>query len=90
MRSGMRFWSGCWIRSTGRHADAIRRLAGAEGREHADALRHRRHIGALRDRDPFFTRSSRVGLRLSAIEQTSGNLDALSGSDRETVRSLIR
>lgn len=35
-------------------------------------------------------RFSRVGLRLSAIEQTSGNLDALSGSDRETFRSLIR
>jgi hypothetical protein len=35
-------------------------------------------------------RLGRVELRLSAIEQTLGSLYALSGSDRETLQSVIR
>jgi len=35
-------------------------------------------------------RLNRIELRLSAIEQTLGSLYALSGSDRETISTVIR
>lgn len=35
-------------------------------------------------------RLGRIDLRLSAIEQTLGSLYALSGSDRETLKTVIR
>lgn len=49
------------------------------------------HLRAIRaTQDEHGNRLSRIELRLSAIEQTLGNLYALSGSDRETITSLIR
>lgn len=51
-------------------------------------LEHLRVIRA--DVSDLRERMGRVELRLSAIEQTLGNLYALSGSDREAVQSLTR
>lgn len=49
------------------------------------------HLRAIRaDVSDLRERMGRVELRLSAIEQTLGNLYALSGSDRETVQSLTK
>jgi hypothetical protein len=49
------------------------------------------HLRAIRaTQGEHGDRLSRIELRLSAIEQTLGNLYALSGSDRETVAALAR
>jgi archaellum component FlaC len=50
--------------------------------EHLRAIR-----GTLSDHGE---RLGRIELRLSAIEQTLGSLYALSGSDRETLNTVIR
>jgi len=50
--------------------------------EHLRAIR-----GTLSDHGE---RLGRIELRLSAIEQTLGGLYALSGSDRETLNTVIR
>ena len=49
------------------------------------------HLRAIRARqDIQDERLGRIELRLSAMEQTLGNLYALAGSDRESLHSLTR
>ena len=49
------------------------------------------HLRAIRStQGEHGDRLNRIELRLSAIEQTLGSLYALSGSDRETINSVIR
>lgn len=51
-------------------------------------LEYLRAVRATQDEQG--ARLGRIELRLSAMEQTLGNLYALSGSDRETMASLTR
>lgn len=51
-------------------------------------LEHLRNIRA--GQDEIMQRMDRVEIRLSAIEQTLGSMNALSASDRDTLQSVIK